>query len=223
MASNVKNEEILKKFLLDYKHISLYNLSVLFDIVHAIQTGGKIMKKSTIIIVLGIFIVVTTLLGINTEKMYQKEKHFDTTSEVLQQLDNKPLKAIDEKGRFSETNELKECFSERKRLTNARFNYGKIEIENVEELNEDQKKSILKEYDTFRNNFSKRHVITKEEPVRLNVNAYYSYVRQGMIKNDNSHKLKLDLVFVDEGEGLVIDYIMESNSDKSVEEGKADA
>jgi hypothetical protein len=178
------------------------------------------MKKSTIIIVLGIFIVVTTLLGINTEKMYQKEKHFDTTSEVLQQLDNKPLKAIDEKGRFSETNGLKECFSERKRLTNTLFNYGKIEIENVEELNENEKKSILKEYDTFRNNFSKRRVITKEEPVRLNVNVYYSYVRQGMIKHDNSHKLKLDLVFVDEGEGLVIDYIMEN---KSVEEGKKDA
>ena len=92
------------------------------------------MKKSTIIIALGIFIVVTALLGMNNEKMYQKEKNFETTSEVLQQLDNKPLKAIDEKGKFSETNELKECFSERKRLTDSLFNYGKMEIENVEEL-----------------------------------------------------------------------------------------
>ena len=58
-----------KDFLLDYVYISLYNQSVLTDVVHLIQTGGKNMKKSTIIIALGIFIVVTAFLGMSNEKM----------------------------------------------------------------------------------------------------------------------------------------------------------
>ena len=39
----------------------------------------------------------------------------------------------------------------------------------------------------------------------------------------SAHKLKLDLVLVDEGEGLVIDYIMENHDDKLDEEGNKDA
>jgi len=181
------------------------------------------MKKSTIIIALGIFIVLTAFLGMNTEKMYQKQKHFETTNEVLQQLDNKPLKAIDEKGQFSETNDLKECFSERKRLTNSQFDYGKIEIEKVEELSENRKQFILKDYDKLRNNFTKRRVITKEETVRLDINVCYSHMEQGKITYSEPRKLKIELVLVDEGEGLVIDYINEIRSDESSEDGNVDA
>ncbi|HEX9026162.1 MAG TPA: hypothetical protein VF839_06825 [Clostridium sp.] len=181
------------------------------------------MKKSTIIIALGLFIVVTALLGINNEKMYQKEKHFETTNEVLQQLDGKPLRGINEKGQFSETNDLKECFSERKRLTNSQFDYGKIEIEKVEELSENQKQSILKDYDKLRNEFTKRRVLTKEEPVRVNVNVCYSHMEQGKITYREPRKLKIELVLVDEGEGLVIDYINEIRSDESSEDGNVDA
>ena len=66
------------------------------------------MKKSTIVIVLGFFIVVTAFLGMSTnEKMYQKQKHFETSSEILQQMENKSLKAIDEKGNFLKAMTLK--------------------------------------------------------------------------------------------------------------------
>ena len=68
------------------------------------------MKKSTIIIVLGIFIVVTAFLGINNEKMYQKQKHFETTNEVIEQLKNNPLAAIDEKKTFLKQTILKNVF-----------------------------------------------------------------------------------------------------------------
>lgn len=181
------------------------------------------MKKSTLIIILGLFIVVTAFLGMSTQKMYQKQKHFETTSEVLQQIESKSLKAIDEKGDFVESNDLKECFSERKRLTQSQFNYGKVEIEKVEELNEKQKQSILKDYDTFRNNFSKRRVITEEEVVRVDVKSYDSYINKGKIIYSEAQKSKINLVLIDEGEGLVIDYIMENNSGKFSQEGNEDA
>jgi len=181
------------------------------------------MKKSNIIIVLGIFVVVTVFLGINNEKMYQKQKHFETINEVLEQLKNKPLTAFNEKGYISETNELKECLSERKRLTYSSFDYQKVEIQKLEELSEKKKQSILQEYEEFRNKFSKRRVITKEEPVRLNVTVYNSYIQDGTIKYNEPQNIKLDLVLIDEGEGLVIDYIRQSNKDQADEEGNKDA
>lgn len=175
------------------------------------------MKKSTIVVVLGLFAVITGLLGMNDEKVYKKQKHFETVNEVLQQLDNKPLKTYDEKFDFNETNELMECISERKRLTNSKLDYGKIEILNVEELKDEDKQGIIKDYNTLRNQFTKRREITKEEPVRVNANAWYSHMENGKRVYSNPRKLEFDLVFVDEGEGLVIDYLMER---RNVEENK---
>ena len=44
--------------------LSSYNdLDVLNEVVHLIQIGGTIMKKSTIVVVLGFFIVITAFLG----------------------------------------------------------------------------------------------------------------------------------------------------------------
>ena len=181
------------------------------------------MKKSTIVVVLGIFIVVTALLGANNNKMYQKQKHFETTNEILEQLETKTLIAIDNDGRISETNDLKECFSERKRLTYSEFNFAKIELEKVEELDENQKQVILKDYEKLRREFTKRRPITKEEPVRLDVKAYDTYMEQGKLKYSEPREFELDLVLIDEGEGLVIDYIVEKRSEKFSEEGNKDA
>ena len=182
------------------------------------------MKKSTILIVLGLFIVLTTFLGISTDKkMYQKEKHFETTSELLQQMENKSLRVIDEKGDFVESNDFEECFSERKRLTDLEFRYGKIEIQKIDDLSENQKERILQDYNTLREKFSKRRVITKEEVVRINVKSYDSYINQGKIIYDEPEKHKINLILIDEGEGLVIDYIMEYRADEVSEEGNQDA
>jgi hypothetical protein len=114
-----------------------------------------------------------------------------------------------------------ECISERKRLTNSKLDYGKIEILNVEELKDEDKHGILKDYDKLRNQYTKRREITKEEPVRVNANAWYSHMENGKRVYSNPRKLELDLVLVDEGEGFVIDYLMER---RNVEvEGNKDA
>ena len=110
-----------------------------------------------------------------------------------------------------------ECISERKRLTNSKLDYGKIEILSVEELKDEDKQGILKDYNTRRNQFTKRREITKEEPVRVNANAWYSHMENGKRTYNNPRKLELDLVLVDEGEGLVIDYLIEK---RNVEENK---
>lgn len=178
------------------------------------------MKKSTIIISICAFILLTAFLGMSDEKMYTKQKHFRTVDEVLQQLNDKPLVTIDENGEVSKTNDFKECFSERKRLTDFEFYFAKIEIEKVCSLSESDKNSMLSEYEKLRLNFTKRRPVSIEESVSIIVNAYnYNSITQGNIEYEKPQKLKINLVLVDEGEGLVIDYIV----DHTYEEGSGNA
>ena len=174
------------------------------------------MKKLTIAAGIGAFIVVTTFLCINTnDKMYEKQKHFKTASEILDQLDNNSILAVDEKGSMSETNQFKECLSKRKRLTYSDFHFRSLKIEKVDELNEKQKESILNNYTQLQNNLSMKPKISRIEPVRLEAKVNYPHEEKNKELSG-----KIDLVLIDEGEGLVIDYIAQYATDE--ENGKGD-
>ena len=173
------------------------------------------MKKSTIAAGIGAFIALTALLCINTDdKKYEKQKYFSTTNEVLEQLDNNPILALDGKGRMSETSQFNECLSKRKRLTYSDFHFKSMEIEKVDELDEKQKESILNDYNQFQSQLSMKPKITKIEPIRLEAKVNYPY-------DEKNKELsgKIDLVLIDEGEGLVIDYIAPYVTDEEKEKG----
>ena len=57
----------------------------------------------------------------------------------------------------------------------------------------------------------------------MDATVYYEHMEQGKIIYSDPRKLKIDLVLVDEGEGLVIDYITERHDQKIDEEGNEDA
>jgi hypothetical protein len=170
------------------------------------------MKKSIIAIGAGVFVVVTALLCMNTDgKMYQKQKHFDSVNDVLMQLENAKLQEVDVNGENHETNEFQECLSKRKRLTFSEINFEKIKIEKIEELDEEKKKSILDDYSQVQKRLSIPYKPTKVEPVRLDIDGIY----QGEDENGNivSQNKIIDLVIVDEGEGMVIYYYVEHNNE----------
>ena len=74
------------------------------------------MKKSIIVAVVGGVVVVTTLLCMNSdEKMYQKQKHFDTANDVIMQLGNNEILEFDKNEEGHETSAFKECLSKRRR------------------------------------------------------------------------------------------------------------
>ena len=171
------------------------------------------MKKSIIAVVIGGFVVVTTLLCMNSdEKMYQKEKHFDTVSDVITQLDTNKIIELDSYGREHETNDFKECLSKRKRLTYSQVNFQKMKIEKIEELDEQKNKSLLEDYNKLQERLSMPYKPIKTEPVRLDVKGISSY------KDENGNAIEndfiIDLVMVDEGEGMVIDYYVQYYIDK---------
>lgn len=180
------------------------------------------MKKSTIAVGVGAFIIVTSLLCINSEgKIYQKQKQFQTANEVLEQLENNPIIALNEKGNITETDQFKECLSKRKRLTQSQFHFANLTIENIEELGEKQKESLIEDYNKLQENFSKERDFKKIEPVRLDATIKYPTFSS----NDQAigEKCKIDLVLIDEGEGLVIDYIVQYATEEQKDKGDINA
>ena len=178
------------------------------------------MKKSNIVIAAGCFIVVTALLCINPSgRLYAKQQKFTTPEQVMEQLEKGPIRARNEKGYLEETNDFKECLSKRKRLTDSQFGfYEEMSIEKVVELTDKEKDDILKDYEKMKSYLSKSGEYNNAQVRRVVVNlddSYYSY-------NEEEVKREYDFVFVDEGEGLVIDYVVERTVDETTEE-KGDA
>jgi hypothetical protein len=174
------------------------------------------MKKSILAIGVGVFVVVTILLCINNdEKMYQKKKHFDTVNDVLLQLENNEIRKISDTGRREETDEFLECLSKRKRLTDSQMDFKNLKINKVKELNDEEKKALIEDYNKIQMKLNMPYKATKIEPVRLEAEEIFPY------KDENGEISKkecdIDFVMVDEGEGMVIDYYVEGidkNSDK---------
>ena len=178
------------------------------------------MKKSTIIVGVGAFIVVTALLCINPDgKMYEKQNNFQTSKEVLNQLESNPILAINDKGMKVETNQFKECLSKRKRLTDSQFHFENMKIEKVVELNEKEKEALIDDYNKNQEYLSMKPKITKVEPVRLEAKVSYPY----RADDEKEESCNIDLVLIDEGEGLVVDYIVEYSTQEEKEKGDINA
>ncbi|ALP90313.1 MULTISPECIES: hypothetical protein [Clostridium] len=188
------------------------------------------MKKSTLVVLIGGFILLTALLGpVSSEKMYKKQKNFNSPEEIIQVLETKPILRMKDgtRGELKETEDFSECLSVRKRLTESDLHYAKIDVEEVVKLDEKSENDLLNYYSKLRERFSKRLPISKQEAVRLKVNTYYySNPRTGEIEKnqyDNSSYEVLDLVLIDEGEGYVIDFVNMSNSEYPPDYSKINA
>lgn len=177
------------------------------------------MKKSTLVVLIGGFVLLTALLGpVSQQKMYKKHKNFTSAEEVIQVLDSKPILAVYDgtRGDVKETEDFLECLSVRKRLTDSDFHFSKIDVTDVVELDEKSKNDLLNYYGSLRKKITKAPPISREEAVRLKVNTYYiSNYRTGEMEKsemDNVYQI-IDLVLIDEGEGFVIDFVNNFTND----------
>lgn len=182
------------------------------------------MKKSTILVGVGAFIVVTSLLCINGDgKMYQKQKQFQTSNEVLEQLESNPILARNEKGEMTETDQFKECLSKRKRLTESQFDFLNLSVEKIENLDEKEKEALIGDYNERQENLSQKRELKNMEPVRLDATINYPSYNSNGEYQERGEKCKLDLILVDEGEGLVIDYVVQYATEEQKDKGDINA
>lgn len=177
------------------------------------------MKKSTLVVLIGGFILLTAFLGpLSSEKMYKKQKNFNTPEEIIQILNTKPILKVKDSVRMGleDSEDLSECLSVRKRLTGSDFRHAKIDVKEVIQLDKKSENGLLDYYSKLRERFSKRLPISRQEAVRLKVNTYYyTNERTGEVEK-NGHDNILDLVLIDEGEGYVIDFVNLLNSSEDI-------
>lgn len=180
------------------------------------------MKKSKIVIAAGAFIALTLFLGIQKDdtKMYEKQKMFSSSTEILEQLNDKTIRTYNiANGKYEVSPDILECFSQRKRLTSIDLNGNEIEINSVIELTDDQQKAIIDEYNKLKQSYSKRKPVSKTEAVRIKVQPYYRHYSEDGEETvePRDHLIYMNLVLIDEGEGMVIDYISETDEQDVIE------
>lgn len=177
------------------------------------------MKKSTLVVLIGGFIFLTAFLGpLSSEKMYKKQKNFNTPEEIIKILNTKPILTVKDsvRGGLEDSEDLSECLSVRKRLTGSDFGYAKIDVKEVIQLDKKSEKDLLDYYSKLRERFSKRLPINREKAVRLKINTYYyTNERTGEVEKIRDDNI-LDLVLIDEGEGYVIDFINLLDSSENI-------
>ncbi|AOR23511.1 hypothetical protein [Clostridium taeniosporum] len=159
------------------------------------------MKKSKIVVALGAFVVMTALLCIGTnDKIYKKQVHFNTTDEILNQLENNKLIVFNEKGDWVASKQFSECLSLRKRIAGSAMDYETINNIEKQDITEEEKEEIKKDYINQASKLSNYKIQDNIDVVRIKCDTHY-------LRWDHSNKQRIDMVFVDEGEGKVIDYI----------------
>lgn len=178
------------------------------------------MKRKKIMILAGAFVLLTLLVGMkHDEPMYEKKKIFTTSSELLEQLNERPLVKEDYKGSNKFNDDTLECFSERKRLSGIDANYSKLDIKEIMKVDDNIKNSILYQYNQYRSSFSKRKPIDRAEVVRIKALPYYHNYSDNQIEYVPYNNAEyMDIVLVDEGEGLVIDYMRNFSEEHLIED-----
>ena len=165
------------------------------------------MRKSFKVIVLGIFIIVTTMLICKPGgKAYEKKITFNSIDEIIEILNNNSLNVIDKSGRDVTNNIFSECLSKRKRICGNNLEYSRINLKYDEDKNtKDAQKQVINEYLRLcKKNLDGFKVCDKIEARIYDFERTYIY-------GNTDDKGEISIIFIDEGEGWVIDYFMINN------------
>ncbi|MBN1052026.1 MULTISPECIES: hypothetical protein [unclassified Clostridium] len=159
------------------------------------------MRKSKIVVALGGFVVMTALLCIgSSDKIYKKQVHFNTTDEILNQLENNKIIVFNEKNNWVASKQFSECLSLRKRIAGSAMDYETIRNIEKQELDEEETNSIKKDYIEGTSRLSNYKVQDNLDVVRIKADTQY-------LRNRGDSLKMIDIILVDEGDGKVIDYI----------------
>ncbi|NLK93737.1 MAG: hypothetical protein GX275_00910 [Clostridiales bacterium] len=179
------------------------------------------MRKGKIISIIGAFIVITVMLcNMNNEKIYEKKVYYNSPEEIINEIDNNVISAIKNDGSYGELiylDNFNECLSKRKRIVGPAINYCKIKINDAtKETSDEEKKLIINNYLIKTNNIK-----NYKRPERIDALSFEAKGEGPYYQVDSNETFKIDIVFIDEGEGWVIDgfFISYPNSENTNPEG----
>lgn len=159
------------------------------------------MKSIKILIFAGIFIIITSLICFTGRgEVYKKKIYYNSPEEVINVLNSKPLNAYEgrEGSYFNlvNTDDFKECLSKRKRTTGSLMHFSTLNLSIEKDFNEEE----------IRNDYISRVQNLKDYKVSDNIKPYLLKGTYGTPYGQYG-KINMYMVFIDEGEGYVIDYV----------------
>ena len=151
------------------------------------------MKGSKVFIFIGAILVITLFIcNYKKSDLYEKKVHYASPDQIVDVFNNNKL-SIEDKGNVYSTKEYLECVSKRRRICNDVFEVDSIHLTYDKEYNTTERiDSLYKEYIKKKKKYS--------EPYTDIDIRFYS----GVLNSDE--KVKIGIVFIDEGEGYVMDY-----------------
>lgn len=160
------------------------------------------MKRSVKIIACGIFIIATILLCYkDMNSIYEKKLIFNSPEEIIEVLNSNVLMGQDKDFRYVNSNAFLECLSKRKRITDSSINFLSLKLKYDENINTDShKESLVNKYFSL----CEQNLKGYERPLKVQ-GATYRFKGKYTQGDDSGY---MDIIFIDEGEGWVIDYFL---------------
>ena len=173
------------------------------------------MRKSKILVVVGLIIVVTAII-INKPNELNVKMKFSSPKSLIESFNNSILLVRDDNFNMVNTQILNDCISKRKRVSNSGIHFNKINLEkNIKLSNSEKSKMINKYKEVARriyNNSPKEIIPFKFKATGLN--NIYSY-ENGKDKIVEFHKtpIILDAIIIKENGSYVFDYFLVSSKE----------
>ena len=151
------------------------------------------MKGSRAFIFIGLIFVITLFIcNYDESDIYEKKVHYASPDQIIDVFNNNKL-SIEDRGNVYSTKEYMECISERRRACNDVFEVENIHLTYDKEYNtEDRIHSLYKEYMKEKKKYN-------ESYTDIDIRFYSG-------KLNSEENVKIGIVFIDEGEGYVMDY-----------------
>ncbi|MDD6796256.1 MAG: hypothetical protein PUE01_12745 [Clostridiaceae bacterium] len=163
------------------------------------------MKKAIILptsILILVCILAICFLG--GGKPYEKKKRFSSIDEIVNVLNTSTLGVIDKDSQYNRlvySDDFYECLSKRKRITDPSVSWKTVDLSIVEDFSEEDKKNII---DTY------KHQVSNLQKYKLQDNVQAAYLKGTVVSAYDpytTYQYEVKIIFIDEGEGLVIDGI----------------
>lgn len=166
------------------------------------------MKKVGLIV--GTIVILSSILSyciVTSEKMYTKKEHFSTPEEIVNVLNSSTLSIYKEGTGIIYSDQFYECLSKRKRITSPLISWKSVELKLGDKNSEEDKKKAIDLYTTEVQRMGKYKLADYIDSVNLTGTCIDSF-------NPNvKRNVDINLILIEEGEGLVIDGIFFNYND----------
>lgn len=161
------------------------------------------MKKAIILPITTLILVcILALCMVGGENAYVKKKRFSSVDEIVNVLNTSPLSVVDIDGTRNKqiySDDFYECLSKRKRLTDPGVSWKTVNLTISEDFSDKEKKDLI---ETYVNQVIRMKKYKMPENIQA-VNLKGTYV--DVYDPESIRNYEVNVIFIDEGEGLVID------------------